>query len=151
MTLVIIEPGDGTCEANQHHASLVDEHSPKTYRCDRCNAIWRKRLRRVVLESPYGSKDAAVVTRNTLYARKAMLHALRHGDAPVVSHLLYTQVLDDQIPEDRSLGIEAGLTWLPVAEATVVYVDHGITSGMEKGIARAQEEGRPVEYRHIQG
>lgn len=45
------------------------------------------------------------------------------------------------------MGIEAGLAWGPVADATVVYVDLGISNGMHQGIARARAEGRRVEYR----
>lgn len=57
----------------------------------------------VQLESPY----AGDVARNRMYARRAMLDCLRHGEAPFASHLLYTQVLDDTIPEDRELGMSA--------------------------------------------
>jgi hypothetical protein len=58
-------------------------------------------------------------------------------------------VLDDDDPADRELGIEAGLAWGPEADATVVYVDRGISSGMQRGIDRAKREGRPVEYRAL--
>ncbi len=108
-------------------------------------------MKRVILESPYGSKDSAVVDRNTRYARAAMLDALKRGEAPMVSHLLYTQVLDDNAPDDRKLAIEGGLAWGPVAEATVVYTDLGITAGMENGIARAHEQGRDIETRKLNG
>jgi hypothetical protein len=67
----------------------------------------------------------------------------------MVSHLLYTQALDDGVPEERRLGIEAGLAWGAVAEATVVYTDRGVSRGMQIGIERALAEGRPVEFRCI--
>jgi hypothetical protein len=105
--------------------------------------------RRVILESPYAGDTPEDVSRNTAYAAQCMLDSLRLGEAPMVSHLLYTQVLDDRIPEDRRLGIEAGLAWGDVAEATVVYVDFGITKGMREGIERALAAGRPVEKRSI--
>lgn len=101
----------------------------------------------VVLESPYKGN----VEINVLYARRAMHHCLTLNEAPLASHLLYTQpgVLDDDVPEQRKLGIEAGLVWGRFAEKTVVYTDLGITEGMETGIKRALAEGRPVEYREI--
>jgi hypothetical protein len=68
----------------------------------------------------------------------------------MVSHLLYTRVLEDAVPEERELGIEAGLTWAAVAEATVVYMDRGLSPGMKYGIKHAQNAGRPVEYRYIE-
>ena len=92
-------------------------------------------MRCVVLESPY----AGNVERNLAYCRAAMHDCLRRGEAPFPSHALYTQpgVLDDTIPEERALGIEAGLQIGERMDATVVYVDLGISSGMDKGIARA--------------
>jgi hypothetical protein len=106
-------------------------------------------MKRVILESPY----AGDVERNVAYARAALRDSLRRGEAPIASHLLYTQpgVLDDSVPEERRLGIDAGLEWGEVAEATVVYEDLGISPGMEQGIARAEREGRPIERRTIGG
>jgi hypothetical protein len=103
--------------------------------------------RLVILESPY----AGEVDANIVYARRCMADCLRHGEAPFASHLLYTQpgVLDDNVPAERMLGIEAGLAWGRLAEATVVYADRGISRGMQLGIDRARAEGRPVEYRHL--
>lgn len=105
--------------------------------------------RLVILESPY----AGDVERNVDYARAAMRDCLLRGEAPYASHLLYTQpgVLADADPGERRLGIEAGLLWGRAAHATVVYVDHGYTSGMRQGIQRAEAEGRPVEVRTLLG
>jgi hypothetical protein len=104
-------------------------------------------MRRVILESPY----AGEVEANVAYARAAMRDSLKRGEAPIASHLLYTQpgVLDDSIPEERQMGIDAGLAWGHEAEATVVYMDRGKSRGMQYGIDRAIREDRPVEYRYI--
>ena len=67
----------------------------------------------------------------------------------MASHLLYTQVLDDNNAAQRKLGIEAGLAWSPCSDATVAYVDRGISPGMRLGIERTEREGRPVETRHL--
>lgn len=110
-------------------------------------------MRRVILESPYGSDDDAVVAENVRYARACVRDCVLRGDSPSASHLLFTQpgILEDRNPEERKLGIEAGLAWGPVAEATVVYTNRGVTSGMKEGIERAIEEGRRVEYRELEG
>jgi hypothetical protein len=71
------------------------------------------------------------------------------GEAPLASHLLYTQALDDGDPDERKMGIEAGLSWGALADATVVYIDRGVSRGMKLGIERAKQEGRPVEYRRL--
>ena len=41
------------------------------------------------------------------YARACVADCLRRGEAPIASHLLYTQpgVLDDDVPEERAQGI----------------------------------------------
>jgi hypothetical protein len=80
-----------------------------------------------------------------------MHDCLLRGEAPLASHLLYTQpgILDDNKPDERKFGIDAGLEWGKVAEATVVYLDLGISRGMSYGIANAQDAGRPIEYRNI--
>jgi hypothetical protein len=106
-------------------------------------------MRRVIVESPY----AGDVERNVRYARAALRDCLSRGEAPIASHLLLTQigVLDDTVPEEHRLGIEAGLAWGRAAEATVAYIDLGVSRGMRQGIARARQEGRPVEFRTIAG
>jgi len=116
-------------------------------------------MRKVILESPYAPKSEDVLEfalqlqRNLMYARAAMHDCFLQGDAPYASHLLYTQegVLDDTVPEERNLGIEAGLIWGESAEATVVYTDLGMSKGMRLGIERAEAAGRPVEYRELGG
>lgn len=106
-------------------------------------------MRLVIIESPY----AGDVERNLRYLRACMRDCLMRGEAPFASHGLYTQpgVLDDTVPEQRTLGIEAGFAWRPRAEATVVYLDLGCTVGMVLGITQAEEMGQPVERRRLGG
>ncbi|KAB2675909.1 hypothetical protein F9K85_12920 [Brucella tritici] len=100
----------------------------------------------VIIESPY-SGDAA---RNITYARACLLDSLRRGEAPIASHLLHTQVLDDMRPDERELCIEAGLAWYRVAEKCVVYEDRGTSGGMITGIRWAKQFGVPIEYRRLE-
>ena len=104
-------------------------------------------MRLVVIESPY----AGDIEKNLDYARRAMAHSLSLGEAPIASHLLYTQegILDDSVAEERALGIEAGLLWARHAELTAVYADLGISPGMAEAIKRSVYEGREVDIRHI--
>lgn len=104
-------------------------------------------MRLVILESPY----AGDVETNIEYARAAMRDSLLRGESPIASHLLYTQsgVLRDEIPEERQTGIDAGLSWRHVSDGTVVYIDKGVSKGMEYGIAAARNAGKPVEFRKL--
>lgn len=103
--------------------------------------------RLVVLESPY----AGDVEANVDYARRCVRDCLRRGEAPIASHLLYTQpgVLRDAEPEERRLGIAAGHAWIPAAQALAVYADRGVSRGMEAGITTARAAGVPVEFRSL--
>lgn len=107
----------------------------------------QQKMKRVILESPY----AGDVERNVAYARACIRDSLKRGEAPIASHLLYTQpgILCDNVAHERQWGIDAGLAWGTAADATVVYTDFGISRGMQYGIDRASSEGRPVEYRQI--
>jgi hypothetical protein len=102
---------------------------------------------RVILESPF----AGDVQRNIAYARACVRHSLSIGEAPIASHLLYTQegILNDDIKEERDWGIDAGLAWKNVAEKHVFYLDHGMSRGMEYGKAFATANNIPIEERYL--
>ena len=112
-------------------------------------------MRKVQVESPFASARNSTedIKRNIEYARACLHDCFLRGEAPFASHLLYTQprVLNDDIPDERALGIKAGLVWGREADVTVVYTDFGISDGMKEGIKRAKEEGRPVEKRKLGG
>ncbi|EBS4516724.1 hypothetical protein DQT32_04850 [Salmonella enterica subsp. enterica serovar Braenderup] len=120
---------------------------------DRLNAVQHETVEQklVILESPFAATDEYTVEQNIEYARRCVRHSLSLGEAPIASHLLYTQdgILDDNIPEERQWGIDAGLAWKEVAHGSVVYIDHGISKGMEYGIKAAEAAGLTVEYRKI--
>ena len=116
-------------------------------RLDRASGRADAGPRLVILESPY----AGEVHANVFYARRCLRDSLMRGEAPIASHLLYTQpnVLNDGDTVERRRGIEAGLAWSVAAAASVVYVDRGISAGMRQGIATATAAGIPVEFREI--
>ena len=102
-------------------------------------------MKRVIVESPY----AGDIEKNIKYARKALADCLGRGEAPFVSHLLYTQVLDDTIPKERVKGINAGFAWGLTADYVAVYADLGISSGMKKAIIFYENLGIEIKYRKI--
>lgn len=106
-------------------------------------------MRLVILESPFSGN----VERNIRYARACIRDCLRRGEAPIASHLLFTQpgILRDEVPEERRLGLEAGWAWNARADAIVVYDDFGRSTGMVAGISDAlsKRPDLPVEYRRL--
>jgi hypothetical protein len=103
--------------------------------------------RLVIVESPY----AGDIEQNVAYARECMADCLRRGEAPIASHLLYTQpgVLDDEVPEERRLGMEAGWAWFRAADAVVVYMDLGISKGMAEAVKLAGRMQITTELRRL--
>jgi len=104
-------------------------------------------MKRVIIESPY----AGDIDRNVRYARLCVKDSLSRGEAPIASHLLYTQegILNDEILTERMLGINAGLAWKEVAELHVFYVDFGYSVGMRYAQQYATKNNIPIEERTI--
>lgn len=104
-------------------------------------------MKLVIIESPY----AGDVNRNIEYARLAVHHSVHRDEAPIASHLLFTQpnILDDNIPDERALGISAGLAWSRVADLIAFYVDRGWSNGMEAALENAQANNLNFEIRAL--
>lgn len=102
-------------------------------------------MKKVIIESPYAGDPR----KHRRYARQAMKHSLKLGEAPLASHLLYPQVLKDTVPEQRQQGIEAGLAWLEVADAIAFYADYGFSPGMLEALQRHCAAGKAIEVRYL--
>lgn len=105
-------------------------------------------MKRVVIESPLRAENR---DRNKRYARLCILDCLLRGEAPFASHALYDHedILDDDNPNHRMLGIQAGYAWVDKADLVAAYIDLGESSGMKDGIARAQAFGIAWERRAL--
>jgi hypothetical protein len=101
----------------------------------------------VIVESPF----AGDVDRNRRYLAAALRDCLLRGESPFASHAIYTLpgVLDDNSPDKRRLGIEAGFAFRAAANKTVVYQDLGVSGGMRLGVEHAERVGQAVEYRAL--
>jgi hypothetical protein len=108
-------------------------------------------MTRVVIESPLGAPDRAGIEDNKRFARECMKDCLSRDEAPYASHLMFDQpgLLDDLNPNERNLGITAGLAWGEQAHKVVVYMDRGVSSGMQRGIDYYRHRGIPIEYRYL--
>jgi hypothetical protein len=110
-------------------------------------------VKRVVIESPYAGDTVGDIAANVAYARRAVRDSLMRGEAPIAAHLLHTQdgILNDAHLPDRMLGIAAGIAWIRVADLVAVYVDKGISRGMQQAIDYAVAAGVPVRTRFLDG
>tara|TARA_R100001594_G_scaffold18862_2_gene36984 strand:- start:5378 stop:5704 length:327 start_codon:yes stop_codon:yes gene_type:complete len=101
---------------------------------------------RVIMESPFMGQHKP---RNVAYALKCLSDCIERGESPYASHLLYTQVLDDDVPEERELGFKLAEQWYRAADKIVVYEDFGVTSGMEAGMVQGELLDIPIERRKL--
>lgn len=93
----------------------------------------------VYIASPY----AGDVEANVLFAKDACRYAIQQGSAPVAVHLLYPQLLDDRIPEEREAGLRMGLRVLEACDELWLCGEH-ISAGMQKELEAAEGWGIPV-------
>lgn len=100
-------------------------------------------MKRVVIESPLSGD----FTKNKRYALWCAYHCRVLGEAAYASHLFFPQFLDDEDPESRAFGIEAGYAWAQTADVIAFYVDLGMSVGMLKAELRWARHLR--EYRKL--
>lgn len=85
--------------------------------------------------SPYRGETK----RNTAYARELTRKVLEYGYTPITPHLYLTQVLDDEKPEERKLGLLAGQELLKHCKYILIGSRYGISEGMQQEIMIARE------------
>lgn len=102
---------------------------------------------RVYIASPFKGATTELTRQNIIYARLCMLDSLERGEAPYLSHLLYTQVWSEE-PKLRAAGLAAGDAWREASEIVAVYQDLGVTPGMQAAIEKVRRDQR-TEFRSI--
>jgi hypothetical protein len=88
--------------------------------------------------SPYRAKDEAELDRNIDYAQEITRKALLAGYAPITPHLYLTQCLNESIPEERDIGMAAGLNLMKQCDFVVVGIRYGVSEGMERELQEAE-------------
>lgn len=98
------------------------------------------RDRLVYICSPYRGNVEENVKNARAYSLKAMIE---HPDVlPIAPHLLFTQYLDDTDPEQRRIGLDAGLDLLSICDELWVYGEP--SEGMAAEIRLAEELCIPI-------
>lgn len=87
-----------------------------------------------LIESPFSNSNQRIFNDNYYYlclvARKMMIE---NGSAPLFFHALYTQFLNDNIKEERNLGLQQSFKWHTLGDSKIYAIDRGISDGMVKG------------------
>lgn len=87
--------------------------------------------------SPYRGE----VERNLQYARELTRVALDNGYVPITLHLYLTQAVNDEVPEEREKGMEAGKELLKHCKYILIGSKYGLSEGMLEEIRLALEHG----------
>jgi hypothetical protein len=91
----------------------------------------------VIIESPF----AGCVPLHKAYLGACIRDALARGETPYTSHRMLTDALDDLRPEERELGISAGLDMAEIIIGAggiqAFYTDLGWSGGMNRALGRA--------------
>ena len=96
-------------------------------------------MKLIYVASPYKGD----IEKNIEYAKEACRYVLNQGNAFFCPHLLYPQILDDNNPEERRLGINIGKEFLTKCDELWVFGGH-ISHGMFEEIEFARKIGIPV-------
>jgi len=96
-------------------------------------------MKLVYICSPF----AGDIESNVRFARAACLYAANQGCAAIAPHLLYPQILDDNIPTQREIGIRMGLRVLASCDELWICGSR-ISHGMSCEIAEAERLGIPI-------
>ena len=109
-----------------------------------------KFLRPVILESPYRGKNTAGMARNIRYTKLCCREAfLRYAKVPFASHLLYPQMLDEFTVVERRLGIQGNFIWTDFCQSVVVYIDLGMSPGMQLAVDNATAKKKEIIFRNL--
>ena len=112
----------------------------KEYRQKQKKRYTDKNRRKIYVASKYAGDVDANVSAAVKYCRRV----IDEGYMLVASHLLYPQILNDNIPEERELGLLFGLALLAACDEVWVF---GETSpGVAQEIEEAKRLKKPIRY-----
>lgn len=103
----------------------------------------------VLLVTPFMAEDPAQAARMTRYALRATRDSMNRNEAPLPSHLFYSEVLNVRNPIERDIGLQSQLTWIKGCDIVAVYIDFSITPAMQVVINNAIIRNKKIEYRTI--
>lgn len=90
------------------------------------------------------SKYAGDVDANTAAAISYCRKVICDGYMPIASHLLYPQILNDNIPIERELGLLFGLALLRICDEVWVFGE--ISAGVAAEIEEAKKLKKQIRY-----
>ena len=91
------------------------------------------------------SRYAGDIENNVLSAIHYCKFVITQGKMPIAAHLLYPQIVDDNVPAEREIGTMFGIALLEMCDEVWCFGKE-LSSGMEREIKEAKRLGKPIKY-----
>lgn len=98
----------------------------------------------IYVATPYADTTPAGIQRNIRFAEMVCLLVAQAAGAPYAPHLLLTRFLHDAIPEQRDLGIQAGLRTMEGADAFLAALPPWRTA-LSRGMTAEHESAQRLD------
>jgi len=112
----------------------------KEYRLKQKKRYADKNRRKIYVASKYAGDVEANIAAAIGYCRRV----IDEGHMPIASHLLYCQILNDNNPEERELGLMFGLALLRLCDE--VWVFGAVSPGVAQEIEEAKRLNKRLRY-----
>ncbi|MCM1439358.1 MAG: hypothetical protein NC131_09200 [Roseburia sp.] len=112
----------------------------KEYRQKQKQRYIDKNRRKIYVASRYAGDVDANIAAAIGYCRRV----IAEGYMPIASHLLYPQILNDDNPEERELGLMFGLALIRISDE--VWVFGSVSSGVALEIEEAKRLKKHLRY-----
>ena len=89
--------------------------------------------------SPYRAKTDEQFKRQLEYTKAIAKECVLAGHSVIVPHLYYTRFLDDEVQEERELGIASAIGLLDACDLMLINTRYGISEGMMQEIRHADD------------
>ena len=121
-------------------AGLAMSRVMKEYKQKQKKQFADKNRRKIYVASRY----AGDVERNTAFAVNCCRRVIDEGCMPIASHLLYPQMLDDNNPDEREMGLMFGLALLAVCDEIWVFGE--VSARVAREVAEAKRLKKRIRY-----
>ena len=121
-------------------AGLAMSRVMKEYRQKQKKQFADKNRRKIYVASKY----AGDVEKNTAFAVNCCRRVIDEGCMPIASHLLYPQMLDDNNPDEREMGLMFGLALLAVCDEIWVFGE--VSAGVAREVSEAKRLKKRIRY-----
>lgn len=105
-------------------------------------------MKKIFVCSPYRDNNTIRHIRNLQLAKDYCKDLVDGGYMPLAPHLYFTYIYDDNVKEERELGIKMGIEWLKECDEIHV-IGNKITDGMKQEIKVAKELGKEIIFRNV--